>query len=189
MSEGAKSERHLRVLYVRSSAALICALLLSGCAHTKPAGQALVALGAITLGFGALDAAGVLGSDCSTSAPTGGEAVTSCAGNGVVPQAVDILSIGIGAGLVAAGVVLWTQDSSSAPSNVSAHGAVEWEFTEPRTGSAQRGPLFLAGSPLDVAELHRCPIPGRELAQRGLSVCSVAVKPPELKLVRFAVHR
>ena len=130
--------RHCQVACIRSSAALICVLWLCSCAHTKPAGQALVAIGAITLGFGALDAAGVLGSDCSASAPTGAATETSCAGNGVVPHAVDLLSIGIGAGLVAAGVVLWTQDSSAAP-KAGAHGAVIRERAAVRERLVSRG--------------------------------------------------
>lgn len=139
---------------MRAGAALLCAALLSSCAHTKPAGQALVAIGALTLGFGALDAAGVLGSDCRTSAPIGGEAVSSCGGDGIVSQEVDVLSIGIGAGLVAAGVVLWTRDSASTPSTASARGGSDRGLAD----SALRGALLPVGSPAHVPKLHRCSI-------------------------------
>lgn len=180
--------RDRRGASLQASAGLLCAVLLLSCAHTNPAGQALVAIGALTLGFGALDAAGVLGSDCRTSAPTGGEAVSSCGGDGIVPQEVDILSIGIGAGLVAAGVVLWTQDSPAASSNTSAFEREGRQVVEAQTPSAQHGALFALGSPLHVAELHRCSIPRRELPQGSLGICAIASQPPELKQVS-AVHR
>lgn len=149
--------RNRRSISIHVGAAFLFAMLLSSCAHTKPTGQALVAIGALTLGFGALDAAGVLGSDCHTSTPIDSEAVSSCGGDGVVPQEVDVLSIGIGAGLVAAGVLLWTQDSPRPPSNASARSDSDRELAELRTESVQTGESLPARSPLHVAELHCVP--------------------------------
>jgi hypothetical protein len=112
-------------------AALTATTLLLGCAHTAPAGKALVALGALTLGFGVLDAAGVLGSDCDEQRPMTGEAITSCSGNGIVPHAVDWMTIGAGAGLAAAGAVLWTSDNAN-PTNVAARRALDREIAAAR---------------------------------------------------------
>ena len=81
--------------------AVCLALSLGGCAHTKPIGQSMVALGALLVGLGTLDAAGVLGSECSHGRTPDGESLSSCSGNGVTPHAdaVNILGIAFGAAL------------------------------------------------------------------------------------------
>ena len=103
--------RSLRLQVYALSLAL--PLVSSGCAHTKPIGQSLVALGALVVGLGTLDAVGVIGSKCSHSATPNGEGVESCSGNGVTPHpnAVNILGIAFGAALIGGGVALWTADS------------------------------------------------------------------------------
>jgi hypothetical protein len=95
---------------------LLAVSSLTGCAHTKSLGQSFVALGALVLGLSTLDAAGVLGSDCAQQyPPNGGDPVYSCSGDGVVPHSVDIVGLALGAGLIGAGVALWTTDSQPPP--------------------------------------------------------------------------
>jgi hypothetical protein len=87
----------------------------SGCAHTKPIGQSFVALGALIVGLGTLDAAGVLGSKCTHTRTPEGEPLDSCSGNSVAPQPVNVVGIALGAALIGGGIALWTTDSQSTP--------------------------------------------------------------------------
>lgn len=102
----------------RFQAYVLClALVLSGCAHTKPVGQALVALGALIAGLGTLDAIGVLGDECKQTRTPEGASVASCSGSGVTPQpdALNVLGIALGAAMIGGGIALWTMDSHGAP--------------------------------------------------------------------------
>lgn len=89
--------------------------LTSGCAHTKPIGQSFVALGALIVGLGTLDAAGVLGSKCTHTRTPEGEPLDSCSGNSVAPQPVNVIGIALGAALIGGGIALWATDSQSTP--------------------------------------------------------------------------